>query len=185
MKGERKNRFFSPAIYLVKKRIRVLRSSWTWWIYNFRSTWRVTRHASFVFLIFFFHFDRGISAGRVITCTIVWKRQEIIIAIRNGPTKGETLCAFRNGSANYSWVLVYLPFFPPSLSFSLHVFLSFPFRKLSLSLFISLSRSLSLESWLALLTRSVRTCAGNWKFRAYPPLARFSLARFTCSPPRI
>lgn len=182
MKGERKNRFFSPAIYLVKKCIRVLRSSWTWWIYNFRSTWRVTRHASFVFLIFFFHFDRGISAGRVITCTIVWKRQEIIIAIRNGPTKGETLCAFRNGSANYSWVLVYLPFFPP-------LFLSscFPFISISKALSLSLSPSLvlSLESWLALLTHSVRTCAGNWKFRAYPPLARFSLARFACSPPRI
>lgn len=184
MKGERKNRFFSPAIYLVKKCIRVLRSSWTWWIYNFRSTWRVTRHASFVFLIFFFHFDRGISAGRVITCTIVWKRQEIIIAIRNGPTKGETLCAFRNGSANYSWVLVYLPFFPPP-SLSLFMF-SFHFHfESSLSLSLSPSLVLSLESWLALLTRSVRTCAGNWKFRAYPPLARFSLARFTCSPPRI
>lgn len=149
---------------------------------RFQSTWRITtKHASFVFLIFFFHLSRDIGCA-LITCTIVWKRQEIIIAIRNGRTKGETLRAFRNGSANYSWVLVYLSFFPLSLSmFSFHFHFESP-----LSLSLSRAFSFSLEqSWLALLTRSVRTCAGNWKFRAYLPLARFSPARFTCSPPRI
>lgn len=146
------------------------------------SIYVANNHASFVLLIFFFHLSRDIGCA-LITFTIVWKRQEIIIGIRNGRTKGETLRAFRNGSANYSSVLVHLPFF----SLSLFVF-SFHFHFESS---LSLSRSLSL-AMRAELARSFNTfgsnvCAGNWKFRAYLPLARPSpsSARFACSPPRI
>ena len=146
------------------------------------SIYVANNHASFVLLIFFFHLSRDIGCA-LITFTIVWKRQEIIIGIRNGRTKGETLRAFRNGSANYSSVLVHLPFFSLSLSSC------FPFISISKALSLSLSFSLAMRAELA---RSFNTfgsnvCAGNWKFRAYLPLARPSpsSARFACSPPRI
>lgn len=114
----------------------------------------------------------------LITCTIVSKRQEIIIAIRNGRTKGETLYAFRNGSANYSRVLVSLFFF------SLDVFLPFPFRKRSLSLFSFLSLFLiATELARSFNTLFERPRAGNWKFRASDPVRMFATAgliRETC-----
>lgn len=154
MKGKRKNHFFlarhlSHEIYIyiyIKIKLNVMNL-------RFQSTWRITtKHASFVFLIFFFHLSRDIGCA-LITCTIVWKRQEIIIAIRNGRTKGETLRAFRNGSANYSWVLVYLSFFPLSLSmFSFHFHFESPLS-LSLARFFFLSR--------AELARSFNTFGSN------------------------
>ena len=163
----------------------------------YEGEWPCTPH---LYLIFFFHLagepelhvnnlhDRIETSGDN-NCHQEWSNER----------GGETLYAFRNGSANYSPVLV-----SRSLSLSLFFPRCFPFISiskaslfLSLSLpvailppvfvFPSLSLSLSLsgrQSWpRSFNTLFERPRAGNWKFRASDPVRMFATAgliRETC-----